>query len=352
MNVRVPDKTIDSLFIAGGFNDWNPHAEGFGLAKKDSLTYHINLNLAKGNHEFKITRGSWNKVESKINGYAISNRILNLNVDTVMDIRIENWADHFKAQEKIAYTFGDHVHVVDTSFHMPQLKKNRKIWIYLPKSYKNGSKKYPVLYMHDGQNLFHATPARNDEWAVDSVTDSLIREGEKEMIIVGIDHAGTDRLTEYNPYDSKYGRGEGKAYTQFLVETLKPYIDKNYRTLTDAQHTSIAGSSLGGLISMYAISTYPKVFGSAGIFSPAFWLAPKIYEDVAQAAIQMKNSKLFFVAGDKEGVAMVEDMKKVHHILNPEGKNKKVVFVEKEDGKHTEWFWHREFVAFYQFIAQ
>lgn len=347
LTLRIPKKTADSLFIAGNFNDWNPHHKMFSLQKKDSLTYFISMDLPKGIKEFKITRGSWQTVESKNDGKPISNRTLNLNVDTTMEIEIASWTDNFK-QVKEEYTFGDHVHLVDSAFFMPQLKKYRGVWIYLPKGYSKSKKKYPVIYMHDGQNLFHANPPRADEWAVDSVIDSLIRAGSKEMIVVGIDHAGKDRLKEYNPYDSQYGKGEGKAYVKFLVETLKPYIDSNYRTLKDVKNTSVAGSSMGGLISMYAIAKYPDIFGSAGIFSPAFWLAPGIYTEVTDKLATLKKRKVFFVAGDKEGMAMVNDMKKMHDILNPTGANKNIMLLEKEDGKHTEWFWHREFVSFYK----
>ncbi|WP_316809028.1 alpha/beta hydrolase [Pedobacter agri] len=349
--VHVPNKTTDSLFIAGNFNDWNSKNKAFNLKRKDDLTYVISLTLPKGNHEFKITRGNWEKVECKINGKPIANRTLNLNVDTTMDLRVASWSDHFK-QVKEVYHFGDHVHVVDSAFFIPQLNKHRQVWIYLPKGYAKSKKKYPVIYMHDGQNLFHANPPRADEWAVDSVVDSLIREGSKEMIVVGINHGEKDRLKEYNPWDSQYGKGEGKEYVSFLVETLKPYIDSKYRTLKDPKNTSIAGSSMGGLISMYAIARYPKVFGSAGIFSPAFWLAPKLYTEISEKLPGLKNSKIFFVAGDKEGPAMVRDMKKVHDLLNPSADNNNIVLLEKADGKHTEWFWHREFVQFYQFIAK
>ncbi|MCX2432504.1 alpha/beta hydrolase [Pedobacter sp. GR22-10] len=268
-----------------------------------------------------------------------------------MDVRIENWKENLE-QQKPDYQFGDHVHVVDEKFYMPQLDKHRQVWIYLPKSYKDSEKKYPVLYMHDGQHLFHAKPARNDEWAVDTTVDNLIREGLQEMIIVGINHGEEDRLTEYNPYDSENGKGEGKAYLQFLVETLMPFINHQYRTLTDMNHTAIAGSSLGGLISMFAIAEYPEVFGSAGIFSPAFWLGPEIYTDVTDRLPGLKGNKIFLVAGDKEGTEMVNNVKKIHAILNPDGSNQNILFHECEDGKHTEWFWHREFPAFYSFIAK
>jgi len=260
---------------------------------------------------------------------------------------------NFKVSEQAEeeYSFGDHVHLAATAFYMPQLDKHRNIWIYLPKGYKNSEKRYPVIYMHDAQTLFHAKPTRNNEWAVDSVMDSLIREGAREMIIVGIENADEDRLKEYNPYNSQYGKGQGKQYAQFLVETLKPFIDQEYRTFADAKNTFIAGSSMGGLISLYAIITYPDVFGGAGIFSPAIWLAPEIYVEVEQKAEQLTYNKIFFVVGDKEGSAMVEDIKRVYDVLNSAGSNPNYFLTEKEDGKHTEWFWHREFSSFYEFIA-
>ncbi|KQS41985.1 hypothetical protein ASG14_06000 [Pedobacter sp. Leaf194] len=351
LKISISQKTTDSLFVAGNFNDWNPKNEAFRLKQKDSLNYTIALNLPKGSHDFKITRGSWEKVECEKNGRAIENRNLNLTVDTSMSVNVANWADNFK-QVKQEYHYGDHVQVVDSAFFIPQLNKHRQIWIYLPKGYSKSTKKYPVIYMHDGQTLFHANPPRADEWAADSIMDSLIRDGLKEMIIVGIDNDEQDRLKEYNPYDSKYGKGEGKAYVSFLVETLKPFIDAKYRTFKDAKNTAIAGSSMGGLISLYAILKYPEVFGSAGVFSPSFWIAPEIYADVSANLSRLKNNKIFFVAGDLEGSEMIEDMKKVHSILNPDGLNKNMILVEKEDGKHKQWFWHREFVPFLKFIAK
>ncbi|RNL51062.1 alpha/beta hydrolase-fold protein [Pedobacter jejuensis] len=350
LTVHIPSKTADTLFIAGNFNDWNPGNKAYSLSKKDSLTYAIQLNLPKGNFEFKITRGNWDKAESKNDGKPIANRTLNLNVDTSMNINVANWTNNFKPIKEV-YHYGANIHVVDSAFIMPQLNKQRQISIYLPKNYKTSKKKYPVIYMHDGQNLFHSNPPRGNEWAVDSVMDSLIKNGAKEMIIVAIDHGGKDRLKEYNPYDSEFGKGEGIAYVSFLVETLKPFIDSKYRTLKDVKNTSIVGSSMGGLISMYAIAKYPKVFGSAGVFSPAFWVAPKIYDDIVLSLPGMTDSKVYFVAGDKESTEMVPDMKKAYNILNTSGKKKNVVFVEKEDGKHSGWFWHREFVPFYKFIA-
>src|SRR4030095_10515285 len=115
-------------------------------------------------------------------------------------------------------------------------------------------------------------------------------------------------MNEYNPYDhEKFGRGEGELYVDFLAKTLKPYIDKNYRTKKDAANTLIAGSSMGGLISMYAVIKYPKTFGKAGVFSPAFWVAPQLQDDIEKKVKSSthKNVRIYFYAGEQEGVEMV-----------------------------------------------
>ncbi|WP_443946140.1 alpha/beta hydrolase [Pedobacter sp. AW1-32] len=248
--------------------------------------------------------------------------------------------------------FGDHVHIVDPAFFIPQLNTYRKIWIYLPKSYNKTDQKYPVIYMHDGQNLFHAQPPRNNEWAVDSILDTEIREGAKDTILVGIDHDEDSRMCEYNPYDSSYGIGTGQQYVDFLVNTLKPFIDQNYRTLPDANNTCVAGASMGGLISMFAIAKYPEIFGSAGVFSPAFWIAPTIYSDIERLKSALNNHRIFFLSGEKEGVEMLQNTKKAFEILNPDGTNPNIVFVTTEDGKHNERFWSRAFKTFFNFIAK
>jgi predicted alpha/beta superfamily hydrolase len=117
--------------------------------------------------------------------------------------------------------------------------------------------------MHDGQNVFDEATSAYGEWGVDEALDTLGTRY-KEIMVVAIDNSGDKRINEYSPYDmEKYGKGEGDQYVDFLVQTLKPYIDKHYRTKKDEKNTFIAGSSMGGLISFYAILKYPKVFGGA-----------------------------------------------------------------------------------------
>jgi predicted alpha/beta superfamily hydrolase len=164
--------------------------------------------------------------------------------------------------------------VIIDDFESPELNNKRKLRIYLPPSYQeNMRKRYPVLYMHDGQNLFDAkTAAYGAEWTVDETANRLIAMGQMgEIIVVGIDNT-PDRIPEYTPCcDPKYGGGRLDAYRRFIVSTLKPYIDRSYRTLPQREHTAIMGSSLGGIASVYIAQKEPQVFSKAGGVSSSFW---------------------------------------------------------------------------------
>ena len=142
--------------------------------------------------------------------------------------------------------------------------------------------------------------------------------------------------------------GEGRKYVDFLVKTLKPFIDKKYRTLKDSKNTFTAGSSMGGLISMYAVLEYPKIFGGAGVFSPAFWVAPQIYDAIKVKGSKVKGS-VFFFAGKQEGETMVPDMLKAFEEMAKVSKARMKTVI-KDDGKHNEFTWRKEFPSFYKWL--
>ncbi|HEU4853405.1 MAG TPA: alpha/beta hydrolase-fold protein [Telluria sp.] len=156
----------------------------------------------------------------------------------------------------------------------PQLKNKRALRVYLPPSYQENTRKhYPVLYMHDGQNLFDAkTASFGTEWGIDETVNRLIATGQMaEVIVVGIDNT-PERIAEYTPCcDPKHGGGRLDAYRKFIVETVKPYVDRSYRTLPGREHTAIMGSSLGGIASVYIAQKDPGVFSKAGGVSSSFW---------------------------------------------------------------------------------
>lgn len=167
----------------------------------------------------------------------------------------------------------------------PQLANYRNLFVYLPPSYESEQKRYPVLYMHDGQNLFDQSTSFAEEWRVDETMERLSQEG-IEAIVVGIPNRGVERLVEYSPfYDAHHGPGRGDRYLAFLEETVKPLIDGDFRTLPGREHTGVMGSSMGALITLYAFFTLPHLFSFAGVMSPSFWYAGKaIFPFVRDAA--------------------------------------------------------------------
>ncbi len=221
----------------------------------------------------------------------------------------------------------------------PQLQVSKNIWVYLPIDYDKSSKKYPVIYMHDAQNLFDSKKAFAGEWQVDETLDSL----KMDVIVIGIEHGNEKRLDELTPFkNEKYGGGNAHLYMDFIVSTLKPYIDLNYRTKTTAKHTAIIGSSLGGLVSHYAILKYPTVFGKAAIFSPSFWYTKDIY-DLTEKTEKIK-ARLYYLCGDSESESMVSDVMQMHDLAEKRiSKPSQVKYVVIKGGKHNEKLWRENF---------
>lgn len=343
------------IYIAGSFNGWNPQDEKFKFRHNADSTYSIELKLEAGTYEYKVTRGGWDRVECKNGGAATANRVLKTGDKETIELVIEEWADRFPATPKKS-TASKNVQIIDTAFLIPQLKRTRRVWIYLPESYAASKKKFPVIYMHDGQNLFDDATAYSGEWGIDDYFDSLDKNA-RQYIVVGIDNGGTKRMNEYCPYDFSldgiapghpHNKGEGDEYVDFIVKTLKPFIDKKFRTEKNKANTAIAGSSMGGLISLYAILKYPKVFGAAGVFSPALWIAPEIFDEI-KAKGKKVSSKIYFYAGKQEGDRMAPDMLKAYEAMTKVSKSKMQAVI-RDDGKHNEAAWRKEFPLFYEWI--
>lgn len=257
-------------------------------------------------------------------------------------------AGNFLCAQKKAGMVSKNVCVLDTAFPMPQLNRSRRVWIYLPESYCNTKKKYPVLYMQDGQNLFDEATAFAGEWGVDETLDAMSGTV-PECIVVAIDNGGPKRMNEYAPYDTeKFGKGEGEAYVEFMVKTLKPFIDKQYRTKKSRKHTFVAGSSMGALISFYALLKYPDKFGGAGLFSPAFWAAPQLQKQIEASAKKVKG-KIYFYVGKGEGEETLQNMLSVFEMMDKHSKAKMTTVIRTE-GKHNEASWRAEFPLFYKWI--
>jgi metallo-beta-lactamase class B len=343
-----------SIYLAGSFNGWNPGNPEYRLVPQGGSLYTLTVpHPLSGGVEFKFTLGSWETVEVTATGGSVPNRTLRLPETGTLawEGAVEGWTDPAR-QPVRASTATRSVAVLDTAFAMPQLGRTRRVWIYLPPDYATSSKRYPVLYMHDGQNVFDAATSGFGEWGVDETMDSLQAAGDWGAIVVAVDHGGTRRLDEYSPWrNPRYGGGEGDAYVEFLVRTLKPYVDAHYRTRPGRRDTGIAGSSMGGLISLYAALKHSEVFGGAGVFSPALWFAPAIYGTARAAHPPAGGLRLRFVTGAQEGdepavyvagqVAMLDSLRAAG-FAPPD-----LDAVVRADGRHQEWFWRREFPRIY-----
>ena len=347
----VATRPNDDIYLTGNFNGWNPKDENYKLKPFGGSRKSIVLkDMAAGTYAFKFSRGGSDKLETTADGRDIADRIIEVNADLSQEYTIAGWKDAYPEVPK-KYTASPQVRMLDSAFRIPELNRTRRIWVYLPKGYATSSEKYPVLYMNDGQNLFNEQTAAFGEWGVDECLDSLQQKLNKPCIVIGIDNAGDKRMNEYNPYNNeKYGEGEGKEYTRFLAKTLKPYIDSKYRTLKGPENTTVAGSSMGALISLYAVFAYPDVFGAAGVFSPSLWIAPEIFAD-AEKFNTPSQPKFYLYAGSKEAAEMVPDMQKMAGIL--EKKQRYILrSVVNPLGQHNETYWRREFPGFYLWLMK
>ncbi|CAN5661751.1 hypothetical protein BH23GEM9_BH23GEM9_24030 [soil metagenome] len=226
--------------------------------------------------------------------------------------------------------------------YSPQLDNTRDLLVYLPPSYDEGDRHYPVLYMHDGQNLFDPATSFAGEWAVDQTLEAA-SEGGLEMIVVAIPNMGPERSNEYSPFlDARNGGGKGELYLRFIVETLKPLIDADFRTLADREHTGIAGSSMGGLISLYAFFRYRHVFGFAGVMSASLWFASRsVLEWVERQPFA--GGRIYIDVGMREGQKTVDDVLRLRDALEAKGYRNlhDLLCVVDTAGDHSERAWAR-----------
>ncbi|MFN2516988.1 MAG: alpha/beta hydrolase, partial [Pyrinomonadaceae bacterium] len=218
--------------------------------------------------------------------------------------------------------------------------------------YEAGEKRYPVLYLHDGQNLFDGATSfiPGQEWRIDETAQSLIAAGKIEpIIIVGINNTGKDRVNEYTPMeDAKFKMG-GKAdlYGRMILEELKPFIDANYRTLKGAKHTGLGGSSLGGLVSLYLGLKYPDVFNRIAVISPSVWFANRQIMHYVEALPKKPKVRIWMDIGTKEGTTPeqsqqnVNDARLLEKALIRKGwkPEKDLRYFEAEGAKHNESAW-------------
>ncbi|MFN7326085.1 MAG: alpha/beta hydrolase-fold protein [Chitinophagales bacterium] len=342
-----------SIFLTGPFNGWNMADPLKKLTPVGNGVYMITFNPTPGVLEYKFSRGSLASLEGNINGAPQPNHLIFYNGQPkTVEVVILSWPDLLNGGGTITPTEGT-VSIVSSNYFIPELSRTRRIWIYLPPSYGiNPGRRYPVLYMQDGQNLFDPNAIDTGDWMIDESMDEMAQDGIGECIIVGIDHGGVHRINEYAPWINPiYGGGEGVSYVNFIVNTLKPYIDNNYLTVPGREHTGIMGSAMGGLISMYALIEHQHVFSKAGIFSPSFWFNGfKTVEHILSKG-KLTDVRVYFLAGGQEPPYITNDMEAAVEAMLAAGFSLNEINVQTpSNGQASEWFWAQEFPTAYQWL--
>ena len=254
----------ESVFITGNHQElgiWSPGQVEMKKLSDSLFTHQIDVESGT-NLEYKFTRGSWDTEAIYGTDIIPGNHILIVRTDTTVVHTVKKWRDSLVLNyESIT---GSVVYHAD--FYSPELNNNRTVLVWLPPFYeKRTDMMYPVLYMHDGQNIINSqTSYIGAEWKVDETITQLVETGEiEEIIVVGL-YNTQDRRAEYSPMHN------GKKYSEFLVKTVKPFIDNTYRTKPGRESTAVMGSSMGGIISFHLVWDYPHIFSRAGCLSPAF----------------------------------------------------------------------------------
>lgn len=337
----------EKVFITGNcsiLGDWNPGL--IPLDKKNDSTWNkvfefpINIVL-----EYKFTKGNWSKEALDSNSKVPANTILKVTTDTTVVYRVTKWND---TRSNVSGKITGQVR-----YHRSFKGKNilpRDIVVLLPPSYDSLlNKKYPVLYMHDGQNIFDpATSAFGIDWQVDETTDSLIKANSiLEIIVVGI----------YNTYQRRFeyaNSDTGYAYMKFIVDELKPFIDYNYRTLPDRENNSVGGSSLGGLISFMMLWEYSNIFSKAACLSPAFKIGKIDFVTQVKSFSSCKKDIKIYI--DNGGIGLEEELQpgidEMLTVLKDKGyeSGKDLIWVKDISAEHNEAAWAKRVYRFLKFF--
>ena len=226
--------------------------------------------------------------------------------------------------------------------------EERRLYVYLPKSYQtNRRKRYPVLYMFDGHNLFFDADATyGKSWGL----KKYLEKTRTELIVVGIEcnhDPDNGRLKEYSPFtfekDGELVRGLGRTTMEWIVNELKPFIDENLRTLREREHTYIGGSSMGGLMSLYGVLRYNRVFSKAAALSPSVWIAPeKMFRMIKNA--RLKGDTVIYTDYGSEEFRNHEGMEELYKETIERLMERHIYVTSRvvPHGSHTEANWERQ----------
>lgn len=344
--VRVPhDTPAEPLFLAGD-GDWfgNWRAAGVHLERWGDGTFRARLELPDGEpYRFLVTRGHWRRAENDGSGEERPPRRIVPRGPGTLEVNVAGWG-----RTSVRYHHG---------FGSRFVRHSRTVSVYLPPGYDlEPSRRFPVLYLHDGQNLYDAfTAFAGVPWGVDEITERAVRSGDvRSLMIVGIANT-PDRLHEYGPQSGP--DDQSRDYARFLVEDVKPFIDGTYRTLPDTANTGVGGSSMGGLISLHLCQWRPDVFGRCAAMSPSLW-----WDDAAflrafgSDTDWLRTCRVWLDMGGREGVAEVNQWANVERarILARLLRLAQTEFhyCEDPDGGHDEAAWGWRFGPMLQYLYE
>ncbi len=358
--VTAPDSAAGlSIFLAGNFQGWNPGDPDYLLDDLGNGLYDISLSFEVNKFlQFKFTQGTWGKVEKGPDGEEISNRSLRVQDSGLKKYHVAAWAHEQPAKAQVSTVSGD-VNLIK----VPDFLAGRDVLVYLPSGYHDSTDThFPVLYMFDGQNVFDEATSFAGEWKVDESCESLVSQGKmRSIIVVAIANGREQRIYEYTPWadlgfrDGKSGGGE--YHMQTIVDDLVPYINQTYRTLSGPQNTGLAGSSLGGLMTIYAAGNFRETFGLFAALSPSLWWKNRYPKTFAEQSIQ-PGIRLYLDMGGREnslgensGSYSLNVVRLLKETLEKNGfGSDDLLVVEDGMGTHNEASWARRFPQALKFL--
>jgi predicted alpha/beta superfamily hydrolase len=339
VTTKRPLPVGEQVFVTGNHDslgNWDP--DGFPLTRTDDNVWSGSAAFPAGQAiEYKITRGSWDSEEALADGSVpAANKTVLADQDREVQHEVARWKD--AGATPIPQITGNYR--IHESVHSNFLRFDRRVIVWLPPSYaKDRKRRYPVLYMHDGQQVFDPqTSTWKQDWEIDEWCAKLIAQKQLKDIIVVAAYSTEDRFVEYNP---SLG---GPQYARFMIEELKPFIDKEYRTLPGRESTAVAGASMGGTISFFLAWTRPDIYFGTACLSPAFrFKNDQFCMDLVRGTPRPPDSQLYFYCGlgDSTEQELAEGMNEMVGLLETCGfkRGGKLRVTEDMSARHNEAAW-------------
>ncbi|MFC5600016.1 alpha/beta hydrolase [Deinococcus cellulosilyticus] len=342
------DRQAENVHLLSRLSQWKPDP-----AFRFEWTtggYQLSLEVPRGLLlECRVSHGGFEEVGP--DGLKRSPRVIAAGAEQTLQFEVLGFKQDLMPEETRSG------HIEEHQIHSPELQDEVKLLIHLPSQYfMQPEARFPVVYLHDGHNLFdRATSSFGFDWQADETAERFAAEGHP-VILVGIWTRQEKRMDYYIPFPSRFNgfRPQGLNYLDFIVQTLKPWVDGHFRVLQDRQHTAICGSSLGGIISLYGAFQHPEVFGTAGIMSPALWVGE--YRALDETNQSRADVRYFVDMGDREGPTvesaanLVQLAKQLALQLSQQGSE--VELLIGRDHLHHESAWAERLPAFLQFFLK